>query len=252
MPKLGSFALAPTAKYPLWLFQSFDRQYFRKVQSTQPQDLILYHPMWEPSGSVANDLSPQGNNGAYTGVELLKAGIGDGRSCPFFDGTNDLNNIYSSGLNSDFDGKEGTFMIWAKMNAAAVWTDGTQRFLARVRVDNNNLFTIEKSSADDRIVFTYIAGGTTSARTILNLTDTGWFQVAMTWSKSGDVVSYFKDGVAAAADRTGLGTWAGALTSTTCNIGALWSGVANVFHGWLAHAALWKVALPAQEILRLS
>ncbi|MFV1969356.1 MAG: hypothetical protein ACC628_28375, partial [Pirellulaceae bacterium] len=60
--------------------------------------------MWEASGSISDDLSPQGNDGAYTGVTLGQPGIGDGRTCPLFDGANDYNNIYSAALNTDFDG----------------------------------------------------------------------------------------------------------------------------------------------------
>ncbi len=76
-------------------------KYWQKVRQTAPANLIGYWPMWEPSGSTSFDISNEGNDGAYTGVALGSQGIGDGRSSPTFDGTNDFNNVYSAGLAAD-------------------------------------------------------------------------------------------------------------------------------------------------------
>src|SRR3990167_4218733 len=88
------------------------REYYQRVLNVRPDKLVGYWPMWEPSGAVSYDLSGQGNNGAYTAVTLAQRGMGDGRTCPLFNGSNSMNNVYSAGLNSDFNNQELTLMLW--------------------------------------------------------------------------------------------------------------------------------------------
>jgi hypothetical protein len=47
--------------------------YKQRVLSVGRGNLIAYWPMDEHSGGVAVDHSPEGNNGAYTGVTLNDA-----------------------------------------------------------------------------------------------------------------------------------------------------------------------------------
>lgn len=84
---------------PDWIEHRYDGlRYARRILVTRPQNLIGYWPMWEGNGVVSFDNSPNGYDGAYTGVTLAQPGIGDGRYSAFFDGVNDFNNIYSAGL----------------------------------------------------------------------------------------------------------------------------------------------------------
>ena len=108
--------------------------YITKVLGIQSGNLIGYWPMDEKGGSVANDQSPENNDGAYTGVDLANAagptGIG---LCPWWDGTNDVNDIYSAGFASDWSGNQHTISCWIKVNAAAVWEDSTEPVLNKLR-----------------------------------------------------------------------------------------------------------------------
>ena len=49
--------------------------YSEKVLALSP---IAYWPLWEAAGAVAEDISGNGFDGAYTGVTLGQTGIGDG------------------------------------------------------------------------------------------------------------------------------------------------------------------------------
>jgi hypothetical protein len=224
--------------------------YIDKVKGIESSNLIGYWPMNENTGSVAYDFSIQVNNGAYTGVDLAYTAGPDGQGCPYFDGTNDYNNIYSAGLSSDFDGDEGTIALWIKVSAAGVWTDGTVRTMMRLRADAENYVEIYKSNTNNALNMVYEAGNTMSTRSITSISDTGWFCLTMTWSASADEVNYYKDGTSVATKRTGLGTWAGSLTSGF--IGAQDSVPLEVWDGYLAHGAVWTTPLTAAQIASLA
>jgi len=112
---------------------------------------IAYWPLWEASGAAAEDISGNGFDGAYTGVTLGQDGIGDGNTCPLFDGTNDFLDFYSAGFSSAFNGELGTIAFWMKVFNAGVWEDGISRILIKIgdgdassisiykRTDNNNI-----------------------------------------------------------------------------------------------------------------
>ena len=215
------------------------KSYMDKVLGTQPGNLILYHPMNEPSGSVAKDYSAEGNVGAYTGVTLGQPGIGDGNTCPFFDGANDFNHMYSAGLNADFNGKEGTIACWAKVNAAGIWTDSTARFGIGLYIDGNNFVYISRRTTNNNLQFLYQAGAVYSIENDSGHSETDWMHLALTFSKSagttGEVKSYF-NGSQVGLTKINLGTWAGNLNANQTNVGCSDnSGPTSVWHGWLAH-----------------
>ena len=112
--------------------------YFKRVLAIDPTHLLGYWPLWEPGGSVAYDISGHNRHGAYTGVTLGHAGIGDGNGCPFFDGANDYANIYSASLASAFNGAEGTVAVLLKVAKAGVWTDGTNRMYQALKPNLTN------------------------------------------------------------------------------------------------------------------
>lgn len=219
------------------------------ILATQPAALISYLKLDEPSGATAEDSTANNRDGAYVGVDLAQPGIGDGRTAPFFDGTNDYVNWYSAGLNAAFNGAEGTFGIWIKMASAAVWPDGTARRPVTVRVNTSNSVHMQKPAAGTLNVI-YAAGGTTKTIQI-DTTTTDWFSVYITWSAAADEMKVYFNGTQYGTTQTGLGIWAGALAATACVIGAQTTTPANVHHGWLAHAALWSAPLTASEIAYL-
>lgn len=227
--------------------------YIQKVLGIQAANLILYHPMNEPSGGVAIDASPEGNDGAYTGVTLGQPGIGDGETCPYFDGTNDYNDIYSAGLNGDYDGAEVTIAAWLKVVDLPFWGDNTTHRVITIEVSATNSLRIEKSAnVDDRLSWVLTGGSTTVAIAKTGMTELDWIHVAITVSENDDKMIAYYNGVQEGAIQTGLGTWAGALLNSRCVVGAQNNAPGGVWDGWLAHPAIWKVALTPAEILQLA
>lgn len=222
--------------------------YAARVLRTRPYNLIGYWPLSELVGAVAKDLSPEGNNGAYTGVDLGQAGIGDDRRAPWWDGANDYCDIYSAGLASDFDGAAGTLLVWLKPNSAAIWTDGALRRAVTVRADGSNQVSLRKTTTDNEFVATVLAGGAGINSTLAPLGG-GWHCVAVTWSTAANAATAYLNSVATVSGP--YGTWAGALSSTQCCMGSLNTTPSEVWHGWLSHCALWNVALTPAEITAL-
>jgi hypothetical protein len=177
----------------------------------------------------------------------------DGQGSPWFDGSNDYNNIYSTALRDDVDGDEGTFSIWAKVNSASVWTDGTTRNSHYFYVDGDNHTYIRRQTNDNRVRFAHKANGTIKVVDVNGLSSTDWIHLAITWSNSDDAIKAYIDGVQQGSTQTGLDSWAGQLSSQNTNIGcASKTGPDAVWHGWLAHGALWKTPLSSTQIVSLA
>ena len=227
-----------------------NRQYYKRVLRTGP---IAYWPQWEPSGTVAYDRTANARNGAYTGVDLGQVGIGDGRVCPWFDGTNDYNNVYSAGLAGAFSGAEGSLMVWAKVNSAAVWADGILRELAIFRVDASDKVEIYKNTTNNQVVVLRVGSNPFDAKSVaIAWSGTAWFCVGSTWSVSGDELRVYLNGVQSGATQTGLTGFVGALANTSTCVGAVSTVPTNVWHGWLAHACVWDRALTPSEVASLA
>lgn len=242
-------------RYPL-LFGG--REYYKKVLATGP---IAYWPQWEPSGGVSRCLVDSAQNGAYTGVTLGQPGIGDGRTSPFFDGANDFNNVFTPTFRDRFAltnhgapgaVSEGAVMVWARVANAGVWTDAVNRRpLSLVVVNGVNDVYFQKRAGANQFLFVYTAGGVTHFLTIA-LNTILWFNAMITWSASADEVRFYLDGVQQGVTLNGLGVWAGNLAATRTIIGAQVTMPAEVFHGYLAHGAVWDRALSPAEIAQLA
>lgn len=231
---------------PGWL------RYTKRVRALAYQDLIGYWPMGEANGLFANDASGFGRAAAaYTGVDLGLGGIGDGRTAPLFDGVNDYCNIYSAGLASAFNGLEGSFGGWFQVSGAGVWTDSTSRDAGVVLVNGSNYVQIARPTNNGVISCIYTAGGTVKSVSISGLSTTGWIHLFVTWSKSGDAFKAYLNGAQSGATQTGLGTFAGALSSTRTVLGATSTTPTAVTSGYLAHWGLWTRALSAAEVAAL-
>lgn len=232
-----------------WAGGDTSMAYTNKVKALSP---IAYWPLAESSGTIIVDESGNGRNGTYTGVDLGQTGIGDGRTCPLFDGVNDVGNVFSASLQGAFNGSEGTIALWAKVSGSGVWTDAATRWCAIFRVDGNNLVGIQRSTTNNRLQVTYIAGATNKTITKDSLTTTNWMHVAITWSKAADQVIMYFGGVQNGATLTVLGTWAGSLATTATNIGARFTTPDQIWDGYLAHVALWTTPLNSTQIASLA
>lgn len=222
--------------------------YSNKLLSLFGSSIVSYLPLWEPSGSVAADISGNGYNGAYTAVTLGQTGIGDGRTAAGFDGSTSFANWYSAGLNSNFNGQLFSVGGWVKVSAAGVWTDATARTVCRLRVDASNDLNIARTSTDNIFRVTYVAGGV-SKSVSATISPTGWFHWMVTVTLAGDALKFYINGALIGSPQTGLGTWAGALTSTVCTIGAVSTAPGSVWSGTLAHVPLLNRVATDAEVL---
>jgi hypothetical protein len=227
------------------------RPYFKKVLATGP---IAYWPQWELTGAVAQDLIDSPNqDGAYTGVTLNALPGPDGSPTPFFDGANDFNNIFSATLQGAFDGDEGTVAVWARVFNAGVWTDGAARRILILFTPNPSFVTIVKQAAANTLRFSYRGNLVRSVDVITTLVD--FFHVAMTWSISAGVngeMRAFFNGVQQGATQVALGPFAGVLSNTRTVVGADNITPGTVWHGYLAHPAVWDRPLTPAEIASLA
>jgi hypothetical protein len=79
---------------------------------------------------------------------------------------------------------------------------------------------------------------------------TGWFMLAMTWEKPGNMIAYVNDiqvGTPQAID----GSWVGNLLSTNTVIGAFNTTPSNVWDGDISYVGLSNVAMTPAEILNI-
>lgn len=253
----GQQASSPQAGPPIPVYVvsgslASNMAYTNKVKALSP---IAYWPLAESSGTVTTDESGNGRNGVYkaAGEPLLgQTGIGDGRTSALFDGTNDYADIFSASLAAAFVAGELTVQSWFKINAAGVWSDATDRRPLNLRADANNRLNMNKTATANQVACTYVAGGTSKG---VNFTTAGpltWVHLAMTVSKSADQLKFYVNGVQQGATQTGLGTWAGALASGVCVIGASDLVGSAEWSGNLAHVAVWGSALSAAQIATLA
>lgn len=225
--------------------------YSNKVLSTQRSALLAYWPLSEASGTTITDLSGNGRNGTYTGVDLGQTGIGDGRTAPYFDGVNDYGNVYSAALASGFNKDEGTAALWVKVNSAGIWSDGADHMALAITNDAVDSYLWIKKTAPATLSFTYRGGATIKTVTVGSQSSVGWLHLAMTWSKAADQMKVYINGVQGGSTQTGLGTWTGVLNSSRCVIGArLTTG--DVWNGTIAHTAIWTTPLTAAQIASLA
>lgn len=214
------------------------QSYLQKVKALFGSSIVGFWPQNEQSGTVSKDISGRGHDGAYTGVTLGVPGIGDGSTATrFTSGGVSVNNIYSAGLNTDFNGREFTIGIWAKVSGAGVWTDGVVRYLSIFFIDASNRIFLRRAATNGEIDLFYIAGGTSKVVAITGKSNTDWMYIVLTGSLSNNRLRGYFNGVQFGTDVTGVGTWSnGALNSTQTCIGA--SSTSDTTSNWSGDLAI--------------
>lgn len=225
------------------------RRYSRKVLTTAPASLLAYWPLSEPSGTVVKDYSGHGYNGTYTGVDLAQPGIGDGKSCPLYDGVNDYSNI--AVIRNVISYTEFTISLWVKVSSAGVWTDGVSRWALGLFVDANNRIDIRRTVVNNTLTIAYTAGAVAKSFSPTTFALTSWLHIAMTVSVNADQFkAYVNNSLQGTA--TGLGVWAGVSGATTSAFGAVNITPTNAWSGNVAHVAIWNTPLTANQIANLA
>ncbi len=139
-------------------------------------------------------------------------------------------------------------MIWCRVAGAAVWTDGAARYAFSVTdtTDFNEYVTNYKSNLNNRYDMSYVANAVTDGVAITPFSPTDWFCCHFTWTKAApDQVEAFIDGATQGTSGV-LGVWAGNITRAI--IGAASTAPASVWHGWLAHCAIWNHVLTGEIV----
>lgn len=225
--------------------------YADKVLATQSANLIAYWPLWEAAGSVADNYEgTAARDGAYTGVTLGQAGIGDGRTCPYFDKVNDLVAIYSASLDGAWDPQEVTIAGWLRVYDAATWLADSLN-ACQLRATADNYISILKKT-DGTLRYRYEANNVQHEVLSAVQSSTDWLHVALTASKSGDAVKAYLGGAQIGVTKTGVGTWVGALDDARTLLGSGVKTAGDKWYGWEAHWALWKTPLTGPEIAALA
>jgi hypothetical protein len=215
--------------------------YHERVLATTP---LRYNRMNESSGTTLVDSGPNTYTGTYTGVAWGSGNPPQGGDAPFFDGTNDIANLHSAAFATAFNFNEGAMLLWVKVSAS--WSEGSNRFIARIRRDASNSIEILKSSAVNRITFNRIGGGAVKTINAEPVSDTGWFPVLLEWSVAGDFVKAYINGQQMGGTQTGLlsATGSGLIVTTTL-YGAFNTSLTQPFHGYLSNAIIFDRAMDA-------
>ena len=232
-------------------------------------------PMNEGFGSVAGDLSTNGNdgtisngswqtypdcrclvnsaqNGTYTGVTLASDRSGPfGTPAPFFDGVNDVADVYSAAFNTAFNRNAGTVNLWAFPDD---WPDGNTRYFCNFGIDGSNWFDIRKNGANS-IRFTAFCGG--SFNSYIYTVPVGeraiWLPIAINWEWGGvnTTVRCYVNGAHKNTFNC-AGQLTGNLNSSTTCLGATSTALTNAFAGLEAHGVVFDRALGPGEIVELA
>lgn len=211
-------------------------------------NLVAYHKMDELSGAYAFDSSGQGNTGTYSGVVLSNA-LGfykTQRRVPYFSGS--FINLYSVGYDDDFNDAEGAIGISAK-SVPAAWTDGNTHAMFRMLADDNN-YTLLAKQASNSVTYLYEANNVTKGQGVASQNSNGWQRFWITWSAGGDYLRYYRNGVLADTEQTGLGVWAGVLSATDAVIGAYNTSALAHWIGWLQDFTMLNRAITPAEVLQ--
>ncbi len=234
--------------------------YIQKVLRTQSSNLVGFWPLNEESGTVAYDLSPNGYNATSSG--LLRSNLQrsflapDGDKCAQFDGSASYINIYSA-IGSE-PTTIGSISLWVAVPQANL-SGTTKMQLITMAYDASNLIDITFDTTAYRFNGAYEAGGTLDSvnSSLLYNVDGGkqqpeWHHLGLTWDAANNRLRFFADGVQQGTTQASLGTWTGAMASTTMVLGSSSTTAADVLTGYLARVGVWSVELTIPEMAELA
>jgi hypothetical protein len=225
------------------------QKYYQKILSIQRANLIGFWRLNETSGATAVDISGQGNNGTYTGVDLANAAGPDGVLIPYFDGAADYVNLFSAALAADVSKAAGTIALWVKPVNGSYWAAvGTGWMIELDFLNNSNTIYIGKVAAN--VIRAVYQQGATSKVVDLAPSGAGLVHLGMTWDTVADAMKGYRSGAQVGVTQTGLVQPTGSLTTAT--LGARNITPTSPFNGWEGLVALWKTALTPAEMLNVA
>ncbi len=222
--------------------QAGRRSLYARILRSAP---LAYWPLNEPGGAACLDHGGRGFHGAYAGGAAPgQAGVGDGLSAAFFDGSGARANVYADALRDAWTPASTSLLCWCRVSGAGVWGDGQYRHAFRLSGGSSDILTHYKRLGALR--GSYTAGGT--LRYVSYTTSsTAWFSILLTVDKAGDACKLYINGAYTGAAAAGLGAWKAPPVCDNAVIGAYDASGGQPWSGWLAHVALWNRALTAVE-----
>jgi hypothetical protein len=150
-----------------------------------------------------------------------------------------------------FLGDKGTVIVPAQVANVGVWTDGSDRYMARFSVGGTEDIRVHKAAANNTMTFRYEAGSVVETQVTGGLANVDFATYGITWDISAGAtgeVRYYIRGAAVGATDTGLGTWAGDLNPIVAVIGATNTTPGSVWSGSIGPVPIWSEALSPDEM----
>lgn len=196
----------------------------------------------------AVDVSGNGRNGTATNVTAF-TGVAGMSPVGSFGGTSFVSLAPSgSTLPAAFTPNEFTAIIWGKVSAAGVWTDGAARTLVSFGVNASNYIFLSKGASNNTVICGCVFGGTAKSQAKASISESGFFSLGLTVSKSNDRLITYYNGVAAGAAVSGLGIWAGTIVDTRSNLGMRINTGTEPFTGLLGGYSLINREATSEEM----
>ena len=227
------------------------------MERTYNSDFVGLWPLDEESGTTTYDISPNGYNATSSG--LLRSNVQrsflapDGGKCAQFDGSASYVNLYGA------IAKEPT-TIGSISVLVAVPTDNlkgtTKMQIITLKYDAQNYIDITFDTTAYRFNGAYEAGDTLDAVNsdlVYNVAyGPQWHQFGLTWDAANNALKFYVDGKQQGSTQASLGTWTGAMASTTMVLGSSSTTAADVLTGYAARLGIWSVVLPAATMADLA
>jgi hypothetical protein len=226
-----------------------DLSYLQRLINVLNPDIIW--PVTDALGSdvLANAVNPGTYDAIPSNITLQDSAFLTGETVGLWNGTTSYANIYPALTALAFD--PGDKFSIALFLRKSTW-DATQRWFFRIAEDANNEVYIAQLNATQQL-FRYRAGGLNKNVTLTASPVNTWWSAGLTVDTTvgtGEMLAYY-NGVQEGATQTNLGTWVGALASTTCTLGARSTAPINCHSGLLAYCCIAKGVAwtPAQMAL---
>lgn len=212
-----------------------EKEYIDRVLDYSP---IAYWPQNEAAGATINCMVNPLQNGTYVGVDLGQPGIGDGNTAPYYDGVNDYGQLLTATLISNFNGAEGSAMIWFyPMNA---WKAS---FTFHLYGTAGCYVAIRTLVSPTR--FYYIRYAPVSASSVIEVvpgTLNTWYCLGVSWSESANQFKAYRNGNPVGITQPCAGVW-GANTLTRALIGSFDNPTAQGADGRPPHFPIWDIPI---------
>jgi len=222
---------------------------YDRIATIAPGHRIAHWVCEERAGTAIKDCTGHLADAVATSVTLDQPTLGDGRRCASFAGGGSASqiNVYSSALNTIFNGQEGAAVVFAKPSSTAVWSSGLSKNLLRIEVDSNNGVFMTGDDALAQVNWNYV-GGAGSAQVVrgnMGSWDTP-FMMGMIWSFSRLLMqAIFNGRVEGTAAITAAYT--GSLSTLRCNLGCRQASN-SVWDGFIGQVAVWDIPISLSDM----